>query len=366
MQMKKKYLAAQALGTLLAVIVAAGCGGSTSSSSTSSSSPGTSGNKEVNLLTWGGTMQATFKEQGWTDKFEQETGYKLILTSKDTSAQMVAQVTAQKGDPQYDVIVCSEGPLSLAADQGLFATLDESAIPNMADLVPGASHGNYVDVYADCAALLYNPDYFQKNGLAAPNSWADLLNPRFKGKVMVSAIGVTTGLFTFLEMANLGGGDINNIAPAWPKMKQLASQVSTWPDNQTPFEQGFHSGETVIAALSWTDGNTMVRKGLPVALVIPKEGSYADTAAGAIIENAPNPEGAQVLMNFLISEGFLKNQTDTYGKGSFNSKVVADPAASKYTLTVDMVSKLKQVDWKTSYEQLPTWTTQWDQITAGS
>ncbi len=362
----RKYIVALALGIVLAVVVAAGCGSSTSSSSTSSSSPGTSGTKEVNLLSWGGTIQQTFEQKGWSAKFEQETGYKLVFTPKDTSSQIIAQIAAQKGNPQYDVIMCSEGPLSIAADQGLFATLDKSSSANLADMTPSANHGNYVDVYADSAALLYNPAYFKQNGLAAPNSWADLLNPRFKGKIMIPAIDNTEGLFTFVEMANLGGGGINNITPGYAKLKQLAPLVSTWPENMTAFEQGFHSGETVLAVDDWVDGVTMMRKGLPIKLVIPKEGAYADSAAAAIVANSPNPQGAQALLNFLIGQEFLKYQSDTYGKGSYNTKVVVDPAAAPYTLSVEMVSKLKVLDWKVVTPELPTWTQQWDQITAGS
>jgi putative spermidine/putrescine transport system substrate-binding protein len=364
--MMKKYIAVLALGAFFAAIVVAGCGSSTSSNSTSSSSPGTSGNKEVNLLSWGGTIQTTFEQEGWAAKFEQETGYKVVYTPKDLSSQIIAQVVAQKANPQYDVIMCSQGPLSIAADQGIFATLDEAAMPNMANMEPAAKQGNYVLTYADSAALLYNPAYFQKNGLPAPNSWADLLNPKFKGKIMIPGISNTEGLFTFVEMANLGGGGIDNIDPGYANLKKLAPLVSTWPDNMTAFEQGFHSGETVLAVDDWVDGATMVKKGLPIKMVIPKEGAYADNAAAAIVANAPNPKGAEALLNFMISEGFLKYQSDTFGKGSYNTTVVPDPAAASYTLSPEMVSKLKQLDWKAVTPLLPTWTTQWDQITAGS
>lgn len=362
----KKYIAVLALGAIFAAIVVAGCGSSTSSNSTSSSSPGTSGIKEVNLLSWGGTIQTTFEQEGWAAKFEQETGYKLVYTPKDLSSQIIAQIVAQKDNPQYDMIMCSQGPLSIAADQGLFATLDEGAIPSMADMEAAAKQGNYVLTYADCAALLYNPEYFKKNGLAVPNSWADLLNPIFKGKIMIPGISNTQGLATFIEMAALGGGGINNIEPGYAKLKELAPLVGSWPDNMTAFEQGFHSGETVLAVDDWVDGATMVKKGLPIKLVIPKEGAYADSAAAAIVANAPNPEGAQALLNFMISEPFLKYQSDTFGKGSYNTTVVPDPAAASYTLSPEMVSKLKALDWKVITPLLPTWTAQWDQITAGS
>lgn len=360
MRSSRNVVVVVGLGILAVVgLVAAGCGGSTSSGSSGSTA------KEVNLLSWGGTIQQTFTQQGWAAKFQQETGYKLVFTPKDTSSQMITQLAAQKSNPQYDVVMCSEGPLSIAADQGLFSTLNTSAIPNLASMTTGANHGNYVDVYADCAALMYNPTYFKQHGLAAPNSWADLLNPAFKGKIMIPAIDNTEGLFTFVEMANLAGGGVNNITPGYAKLKQLAPLVSTWPENMTSFQQGFHSGETVLAVDDWVDGVTMEKAGLPIKLVIPKEGAYADSAAAAIVANAPHAQGAQLLLNFLISQGFLTYQANTFGKGSYNTKVVVSPANQPYTLSVKQVGKLKALDWKVVTPQIPTWTQQWDQITAG-
>ncbi len=319
----------------------------------------------VKLLSWGGTIQQTFEDQGWGQKFQDETGYQVVVVPKDTSAEIVAEAFAEKDNPQVDVVMCDEGPLLAADQQGIFAPLDPSKIPNMADLMPSARPSNNNDIlriYADCAALIYSPAYFQQHNLQPPDSWGDLLNPAFKGKIMANTIDNTFGLYTLVELAQLGGGGVNNIEPGFQALAKMAPGVVDWSDTIAKFDQGFQSGQIALVQDEWVDAVSMKDDGIPIAFVLPKEGGFGSPCSAAIIKNAPNPDGAAALLNFMESPEMGKYNGDTYGKGSYNTKVQYDPSKISDILTPDKISQLRDFDWATVTPLMAAWTERYDKI----
>jgi putative spermidine/putrescine transport system substrate-binding protein len=319
----------------------------------------------VKLLTWGGTVQQTFEDQGWGQKFQQETGYQVVVVPKDTSAEICAEAIAEKNNPQVDVVMCDEGPLLVADQQGVFAPLDPSKITNMADLMPAARPQGNSDIlraYADCAALIYSPAYFQQHNLQPPDSWGDLLKPEFKGKIMANSIDNTFGLYTLVELAQLNGGGINNIDPGFQALKTLASNVFDWSDTIAKFDQGFQSGQIAMVQDEWVDAVSMKDAGIPIAFVLPKEGGFGSPCSAAIMKNAPNPGGAAALLNFMESAEFGAFNGNTYGKGSYNTKAQYDPSKASDILTPDKIAKLRDFDWTTVTPLRAAWTERYDEI----
>ena len=318
--------------------------------------------KVVYFLSWGGTVQRALEENGWAKKFEEKTGYKVVLTPKNTSAEIIAQAVAQKENPQVDVVMCDAGPLMNGAKQGLFINLDENAVPSMKDLMDTGKHGNHVYVYTSAAVMLYNKDYFQKNNIAPLTSWADIMRPEFQGKMFLPPITYTFGLYAIVELANMNGGGVHNIDPGFDKLAQIAPGVVDWPTSIGVYEQLFLSGEAILGVDEWVDGITMRNKGLPVEIAIPKEGTYSSPAAAAIVKNAPHPRGAELFLDFLISEEFAQYWGEASGKGSFNKNVTYDPALLKDILTTDMMNQLKTFDWDTVNPVRNEWTERFNKI----
>jgi len=318
--------------------------------------------KVVYFLSWGGTVQRALEDNGWAQKFEDQTGYKVVFTPKNTSAEIIAQAVAQKDNPQVDVVMCDEGPLMGGAQQGLFVDLDPAAIPNMQDLSDAGKHGNYLDVYTSAATILYNKDWFAQQGMAPPDSWADLERPEFQGKMFLPPITYTFGLYALVELARLDGGGETNIEPGFTALAKIAPGVVDWPSDIGGYEQLFQSGEAVIGVDEWVDGMTMKTNGLPIETVIPKEGTFASPAAAAIVKNAPHPKGAALFLNFLISQEFAQYWGESAGKGSFNTKVTYDPSLTDKILTADKMAELRVFDWATVLPVRDAWTERFNKI----
>jgi putative spermidine/putrescine transport system substrate-binding protein len=334
---------------LLSMGLIVGCGGGDTSSE-SAEGEGEAVQEEekvVNLLSWGGTIQQTFEEEGFAQKFKDATGYEFVLTPKGTSSEIMAAALAQKDNPQIDVVMCDVGPFITGDQQGIFITPDAANIPNMNDLYESAFVGNGIQPYTSAGVIIYNPEYFAAQGWEPPTSWADLSRPEFKGKLAIPPPSQTFGLFALVELAKLGGGSETNIEPGFEMLKEIAPRVVEWPGTYSKTGELMQSEAAVIAVTEYVAGMDLKRKGLNVEIVLPKEGSFASPVVAGIMKGCKHPKGAELLVNFLISPEFLKYQGEQFGKGSYNKTVVLDADKAPYSLTgEEKMSKLNNLNWE--------------------
>lgn len=101
----------------------------------------------------------------------------------------------------------------------------------------------------------------------------------------------------------------------------LWSQGKTYPDSSSRLNQMFADGEVLITmGYSPTTAEADIRKGaLPktVRTFVMKEGTLANTHFLAIPFNAPNTDGALVVINFLLSPEAQKSKFDPASWGDF-------------------------------------------------
>src|SRR6478609_8513034 len=128
----------------------------------------------------------------------------------------------------------------------------------------------------------------------APKSFADLLDPKWIGK-MVKAHPAYSGTImtaTFQIARDLGWGFFEKLA----KQKVMQVQSSTDPPKKLAL------GERAVMA----DGNDynviqLKEAGQPVEVVYPAEGTPLVTGPSAVFASAPNPNAARLFQNWLHS-----------------------------------------------------------------
>ncbi len=292
--------------------------------------------KVVHLLSWGGTVQATLEGGGLAKKFTEETGYEVVLVPKKTSSEIVATALAQKSAPQVDVILCDYMPLLQGVNQGLLADLDETKLPNMAKLYPIARPGkNVVVPYGDAHAIMYQPDVYKKNKWPEPTSWQEFSRPDLKGKLVIPTFDNTYGFFMLVKLAEMNGGSIDNLDPGFAAFAKIAPGVLEWADTWGQMGVQFQSEAAALGTYGYARAKAMVDKGIPSKVVLPA-GSYFNPFGAGIVKNAPNPEGANVLLNWLLGKTFLSYRSQKY------ADIVMSPDAElgEGTLTPEQVKSL--------------------------
>ena len=140
----------------------------------------------------------------------------------------------------------------------------------------------------------------------APQGWKDLLDPRWRGKLVTAHPGYSGIIATHvLALVHLHG---------WDYFKQLAQNRVMLVQSAVDPAGVVASGERVVAA-NGGDYNfyQIKKKGNPVEIVYPKEGVPLVVSPAAISSFAPHPSAAGLFTDYTFSREVQQVLADTEG-----------------------------------------------------
>jgi putative spermidine/putrescine transport system substrate-binding protein len=241
----------------------------------------------------------------WTDNqrqlviepFEKEHGVKVRLVT-GYSADIMAQLRAQKANPQMDVVHFSGGQEAIAAAEGLLVPIKPEELEHYDDLYPiavrniakgeGPAHG------IAAIGLLYNRDLVDP----APTSWNDLWDERFAGQVVITDIGNSYGLLGLLMINQVQGGDLDNIDPGLQAIGQLLDADNIVVTGSPEVRQLFAEEQVVIGAYAQDHAYRLREAGAPIAFTVPEEGAAASFLTISLVAGRP-PENRDLALAFI-------------------------------------------------------------------
>src|SRR5258708_24472840 len=140
----------------------------------------------------------------------------------------------------------------------------------------------------------------------APRTWKDLLDPKWKGKLVTAHPGYSGVIATHvLALVHLHG---------WDYVKALAQNKPMLVQSAVDPSGIVASGERPVAV----DGGDYTfyqvkKKGNPVEIVFPKEGVPLVVSPSAITSFAPHPNAAKLFTDFIFSRELQQRLADTEG-----------------------------------------------------
>jgi putative spermidine/putrescine transport system substrate-binding protein len=277
---------------------------------------------------WGGSDGLALQKYV-VDPFVKATGAKVVVEEGVTSAS-IAKVVAQKNDPQIDVVFLDDVGVFALNRQGLLDQLDLSKLPNATDIYPEfmLDGGFGIGFWTYITTILHN----KKS--AAPTSWDDLWSPAYQGKVLVPAITDTQALLMTVMAAQLGGGSLENLEPAWPKLKALKPQVFSFIENRALDAQVLQAGQATVAVdiptyfKPYMSDNSDI--GVTTAL---KEGYFAITGAAVLVKGSKgNRDLAHAFINQALSPDAQAGFATEAWYGPTNKKTIVSDAAAPYVV----------------------------------
>ena len=232
--------------------------------------------------------------------YARTTGVKVNLSLKG-SGEALAQLIAEKENPKTDVWFGGTGdPHLQAAEQGLSIEYKSPSLPQLhawAQQQAQQSGFRTVGIYSGPLGFGYNTELIAKKKLAVPKSWADLLNPAFKGEVQVANPASSGTAYTMVAtLVQLMGED-----KAFDYLKQLHKNVSQYSRSGTGPIKAVARGESAVSISFVHDGPGEKINGFPVETITPSEGTGAEIGSMSIIKGARNLDNAKKFYEWALT-----------------------------------------------------------------
>ena len=218
---------------------------------------------ELVINSFGGSYEKTHRDLVITP-FEEKYGVKVKVVTA-YSADTLAQLRAQKENPQFDVVHFSGGLETIAASEELLAPIKPADLSNYGQMYPFAVEGIEKGVgpmYKVAAiGLLYNTEEVSP----APTSWMDLTNPAYaKSVLLTDAAANTYGMLGMLMMNKVNGGTLDDVQPGLDFVGKLLKGGATVISKSPEIQQNFAQGSALIAPYAQDYAFTLTKAGLPV------------------------------------------------------------------------------------------------------
>ena len=308
----------------------------------------------------GGSTEKLFKEK-IIPPFEARTGAKVVYVPGN-STDILAKVRAQQGKQELSVALIDDGQMSQAVGLGLCAPLEDGPVYQELYLNAKMIGGKSIGTGFIATGLGYNKEVFARNGWAAPTSWNDLTDPKFKGKVSIPPITNGYGLLTLVMMARLNGGGEANIDPGFDAIvKKVAPNVLAWEPSPGKMAQMMQTGEAPLVV--WGNGRVLsvADQGAPVEFVYPKEGAIVIMTAACPVAGAPQPKLAQQFVQHMVSAEVQAMLATGVGFGPVNKNAKLAPEIEKRVVFgPEQVSKLISPNYDIINVKRAEWTQRWN------
>ena len=214
----------------------------------------------------------------------------LRLSTGDISARFMAE----KDNMQADVIwgVAATNVL-VFKNAGLLVPYAPKGLERVQPLFRDkANPPSWVGIDIYMSAFCFNTDVAKKNNLPKPESWADLTKPVYKGHVvMPNPASSGTGYLSVASILQRMGE-----AEGWKYLDALNVNIAEYTKSGSKPCKDAAAGERGIGVSFEYVALEMKKKGSPVEMVLPKEGSGYEMEANALTKKgAKNPAAKQFL-----------------------------------------------------------------------
>jgi putative spermidine/putrescine transport system substrate-binding protein len=304
---------------------------------------------------WGDSFNACVAKP-----FTQATGIQ-VKPEIGTSNVTLAKLQQQKAAPTIDAAWLDGGVSELAQAAGVLDDLDPASIPNMSNLREEAvyaqgGHKFAVSTGYYALGLTYNVEKVK----TPPASWTDLWKPEYADAVAMPSPANSSGVPFLIFLNQILGGTPGSTALAFDKMKQL--KAGLYFDSSGAASTAFQTGEVTVGAHFSAAAWDLAAKGLPIRLVVPKEGVWATDARLHLVKGAKNKKAAEQFISVALSEGAARCLAE---------KLFLAPAIKNVELSPEVSEKLpwgkggsakdlKLSDWEKVNAMRPAIVEQWN------
>lgn len=301
---------------------------------------------------WGGSWKDLVADTA-AKRFTTETGVAVEFITGGTIDRLNKAKLA-KSNPEADINFTTSHVGWLYATDDLYEKLDLSKVPNAANLVSEARISPYhLGTWAYVYTIGYRPDLVKDIKF---ESWADLWKPEVKGKLASPDFDPS---HLIVVSAMLSGGDAVSWERGQDKLKALKPNFKAFYTNDANSQQLIASGETPVQVILSMNAHYMKGQGVPVEIVIPKEGAVLGIDTIAIFKGSKKTDLAYKFINIMLDPAIQSEAAKLKKASPVVTNAKLDPEVAKlpgvFTTPEQWKTQAIIVDHKMRGEKTPEW-----------
>lgn len=280
------------------------------------------------------------------------------------SQEILDRIRFERVNPQADVWF--GGPATIF-DRAVAESLLTPYRPDWAGAVDPQAIGPrdfYFPVYRTPAVIAFNSDALTRE--EAPHDWDDVLQPRWKGKVLIRdpvASGTMRAIWgLIIERSMRWPGDT---APGMAWLRRLDAQTAAYTLNPAVLDEKLARQEGLVTLWDLPDILISRSKGMPFDYLFPASGTVVINDAIAMVKGTEHPAAAKTFIDFVGShEAQILTAREVF---RLPARLDLPPdSVPEWVAEVGRAMTIVPLDWKQLSEEGPVWMGYWDQHVRGT
>ncbi|HEV8535936.1 MAG TPA: extracellular solute-binding protein [Candidatus Limnocylindria bacterium] len=227
-------------------------------------------------------------------------GVEIDLVPLAAAAELQTRIRAEKASPKADIFI--GGDSSFHDGLGKEGLLEPYTSPNASAIAKEAKdpNGNWTGFYFGIFGIITNTDRFNKEiGGPKPTSWDDLLDAKYRGKLVLGSPITTGGGYIFIATQVFRFG--RDETKAMDYMKKFHANVAQYPGT-SPQAIALVSQGQFVGAPNWAhDILSEKAKNPGIDLSIPKGTGY-EIGGVSIVKGSKNLPAAKAFIDWVLTK----------------------------------------------------------------
>ena len=228
-----------------------------------------------------------------------------------------------KAAPLVDVKLTTTHVVRLYISDGLYEKLDMSKLSNSKDLAKEALRSDHhIGTWAYVYTIAYRPDQVQ----GEVTKWADLWEPRLKGKVGMPDFD-PSHIITISAL--MDGGNEKTWEKGQERLKRIKPNIAAFFATDARSQDLMKTGEAPVQVMLSINAFHLIGQGMNVKVITPTDypGIVGIDTAG-VMAGSKKSAAAHEFINLMLSKEIQEQLVTTFKAGPTNMKATV-PAALK-------------------------------------